>query len=187
MNLAIDVDGVLRNFVAALTRQYLSDFPEHEARVQPVTEWGIDKFFPLGNDIYRYAFETRVEAIFTTAPAYPGAKDFIDDLKAAGHKVFIVTTQKIGTEKYTVQWLHSHHIDNYDGLIFTAHKELVRCDYLLDDGPHNLDAFNLHGIAIAFDQPWNQKWEGCRARTYDEFRELIGDIEPELEPPDVEA
>lgn len=171
MTIAVDIDGVLRDFVSALIESYKKDFPGHE--VQPVTEWGLEKFFPIGKGIYSYAFTERRVEVFEKAKPYDKAKEFVAELRRRGHHVCLLTTQPRANEHLTLNWLVLMGIE-YDSIVFSSRKDLFRFDVLLDDAEHNLRAVRSAGArAICFDRPWNQKWDGERVTSYEEFLKLI--------------
>ena len=171
MRIGVDIDGVLRDFVGSLRFQYRIDYPE--ANIKKVTEWGIEKFFPMGNWIYDYMYKWRPKEIFELADEYDNAVWMMRELRCAGHDIWILTTQPQGTEKYTLNWLEAKCIE-YDHLVFTEKKLLVDCNIYLDDSPNQLASLGAAGKwVVAFDRPWNQKWGGLRVKTHSEFLILV--------------
>jgi 5'(3')-deoxyribonucleotidase len=63
------------------------------------------------------------------------------------------------------RWLMARGFDSSD-IIFAQDKSLVRGSVLVDDKPESCEAWqkqNPHGLAILFDQPWNQgEYESVR-------------------------
>ena len=164
MNIAIDIDGVLRDQTTALKNKYLEVYPEHKDLIKPVTAWGIHEFYPIGKEIYKLWFGEWCKECMEDAPIFDGALEFMQALKDAGHKVYLLTSQPIRTERYTLAWVDKHHIP-HDGILFCSDKGLTRFDVLLADGEHNLKAFaSCNALAVAFDQPWNQEWTGPRVK-----------------------
>ena len=171
MRIGIDIDGVLRDFVGALQWQHHIDYPN--IKPMKITEWGIEKFFPMGDWIYSYIYKFRPKEIFELADEYENSVWMMRELRRAGHDIWILTTQPQGTEKYTLNWLENKCIE-YDHLVFTEKKLLVDCDIYLDDSPHQLQSLGLAGKkVVAFDRPWNRKWSGPRVQTHQEFLDLI--------------
>ncbi len=171
MRVAIDIDGVLRDFTGVVAKVYAREYPDH--KVEEITEWGIHKFFPIGEKIYDFVFKEHVEEIFTTANAYRGAAAFMRALKARKHDVWLVTAQPTAKEIYTFRWLQSNEIV-YDNIAFTNNKPVVDCDIFLDDGTHNLTAIRDAGkFAVAFDRPWNSGWTGLRVKSFRGFTDLL--------------
>jgi 5'(3')-deoxyribonucleotidase len=181
VRIALDIDNVGRDFTGDLTTQYLKDYPGDKKLILPITAWELDMFFPVGKQIYSYFNKKRPQEIFEYGHAYDGFTEFVTLLRNRGHKVVFATSQYPGTEKYTLLWImHNHLLDN-DGICFLADKTLLRCEILLDDGLHNLEAFqSAGGISVAFEQPWNESWKGLRVtgkterERYSKFLELVG-------------
>jgi 5'(3')-deoxyribonucleotidase len=178
MNIAIDIDGVLRDQTTALRKRYLKEFPEHADLVKPITAWGIHEFYPIGKEIYKLWFGPWAQDCFEFAQKFDGAGEMMEAVKMQGHKAYLLTSQVIRTEAFTVAWVDQHKIP-HDGILFCHEKGLTRFDVLLDDGEHNLEAVSKVGTrAIAFDQPWNQGWQGERVvgtipEKYAQFLSLI--------------
>jgi 5'(3')-deoxyribonucleotidase len=170
MVLAIDIDGVLRDFVGSLCRQYHRDFPSHQ--IKPVTRFGLHEFFPIGPAICDYMYRVRNTEIFRFAEPYPGAVEFLDLLMADGQHVALVTSQPAGTELSTMLWLSENRMI-YSSLHFANKKEIVRADILLDDGVVNLESAGRKVRAVCFDRPWNKGWRGERVHHYGDFIGLI--------------
>lgn len=171
MNIAIDVDEVLRDFVGQLIIEYKKDFPDHD--VTPVESWDVSLSFPIGHALYDYFKLTRPREIFEYAPVLKGAQDMCEELRQDGHILWLVTSQEKGNEVYTCNWLAKNYI-SYDHLVFTSQKDRVVCDVLLDDGMHNLEAFKkTGGIAVCMDKPWNKDWDGYRVTSMYEFYDLV--------------
>jgi len=171
MRIGIDIDGVLRDFTGSLQHQHRIDFPE--IVLKPITDWGIEKFFPMGKHIYDYIYKYRAKEIFELAYAYDEAEWMMRELQRAGHDIWIITAQPRGTEQHTIRWLDVHDIE-YDHLVFTNQKQHVECGTYLDDAPGYLQQLSLTGRnVVAFDRPWNQKWDGPRVKTHQEFLDLI--------------
>ena len=174
MRLAIDIDGVLRDFCGALIAQYKIDFPGH--RVGFINQWELEHFFPIGKEIYEYAFNTRAQEIFEDADEFVGAMAFLKHLKEAGHHVALISSQPNTKIIHTVNWITAHGAV-YDSLVFTWEKGLFNYDILLDDAEKNLKNARDNGRrAVCFDQPYNENWDGERVKTYQEFLEIVDEI-----------
>lgn len=175
LRIGLDVDGVLRNFVGALRREYAKDYPKH--RVKKIDKWDFSDSFPIGKDIWTYAFETRIREIFTGADQYSYASGLTKWLKSQGHEIWIITTQKKGTEHFTLEWLKKNDI-RYDHIVFTCDKHRIDCHVLLDDNVVNLEDFktSLTGTPICMSRPWNNDWTGQRVVNLKDFQSLISVI-----------
>lgn len=100
-------------------------------------------------------------------PMYPGAQDFVESLRGLG-EVVIVTSSYAAVPNWDSArraWLlEKFEIPKRD-VIFTSRKDLVRGDWLIDDRAENCEAFG--DGAICLDRPWNQKFQGSRAKNYE--------------------
>ncbi len=171
----LDIDGVIRDFVSSFHRTYLKVYPQHKDLIKPITGWGLEKCYPIGDKIYQFMYEDYPREIFFGADIYKGALEFVKELNKIGN-VHIVTSQPIGTELYTLQWLKNHDI-KYDALSFIHNKTLIRGTFLIDDALHNLVAEAKAGISIpiAINRPWNVDWDGWKFDTYEQILKFISE------------
>lgn len=164
--IGVDIDGVLRNFDGSLARVYKAHYPEHVVR--EVSDWDIHKFYPIGDDIYRFAFEEHGNEILLEADPYQGAEWFIHELEGRGHRVIFVTTQPANLRHPTLSWLALNGFNDQQ-VCFLSDKGLARVDILLDDHIKNLRSVKLDTIPVAFDRPWNSSWDGERVHSFTQF------------------
>lgn len=162
----IDIDGVLRNFDGSLARVYAREFPDHV--VPEVSDWDLHKFYPIGDDIYHFAFELHGHQIMCDAEPYQGAKWFIREIERRYHRVVLVTTQPANLRESTLVWLRRRGLQDLQ-LCFLSDKGLANVDFLLDDHIKNLNAVRIPTIPIAFDRPWNHAWLGERVHSFTQF------------------
>ena len=114
----------------------------------------------------------------------PGAIDTIKDFIEKGHEVFVVTNsyyKALHEKMENVLFKYFPFID-WDHVIITKYKNLIRGDVMIDDGIHNL----MDGayIKILFDAPWNRNVEAAmlgmyRVADWETIKEIIdqlGDI-----------
>ena len=171
MKLAIDIDGVLRNFCESLIEQYGKDYPDH--KVGFINKWELEHFFPIGKGIYDYAFKIKAKEVFENAEPFAGARWFTEQLRRNGHYVCLLTQQPKGAEVFTLNWIQKHGIA-YDSIAFSKEKELFNYDILLDDAEHNLRAARSAGRkAVCMSRPYNKNWDGERVSCWAEFLILI--------------
>lgn len=189
MRLAIDADGVLRDFVGKLEQVYdrevlrtgFKGFPYTVEWRQPVTKYGIHEFFSIGNNIYDFAFREHAKEIFLEAKPYPGAMEFMDKL-FRDHTIIIATAQSnTSLIMYTTEWLDLHSIPYHEFYATLNGVKNVQADLLLDDCTKNLIDFDENEIEfgkpisypICMDRPWNQDWKGYRVHSFEDFLEYV--------------
>jgi 5'(3')-deoxyribonucleotidase len=168
----IDIDGVLRNYMGYVYELYKREYPEHT--VKSVESWSMAEYFPIGEEIYEFIFELHAEEITAKAEPFEGA---IESLR--GHlnefDIAIVSAQNEKGIYGTLEWLAKHKVPVRE-YHFCFEKENIDGDALLDDAPHNLEAFAGTGrLAVARKQPWNRGWEGPKVNSVEEFFKYVKD------------
>jgi 5'(3')-deoxyribonucleotidase len=172
MKIALDIDGVLRDFTGRLIEVYKEDYPDHD--VKPITTWWFEDSFPIGKKIYDY-YKENGERIFRFAKPFSGAYEFVASLKESNH-VFIITAQPENLSWATSGWVEEH-LPKVDGLFFTNKKWLADFDILLDDSPDVMETVWASGKAgILYNQAWNVKHNYPRVYNYEQFARLYGRI-----------
>jgi uncharacterized HAD superfamily protein len=161
--IGIDIDGVCRDFTSALLKTYKEYYPIHE--VKPITQYELHYFFPIGKDIYNFAFETESAAkkIFLEyAPIYDGVKKDLDWLKRYNHTLIAITTQSDLTFKYTEQWIKKYKLPFDDVIqvpLFKGKHESklnYSWDMLIDDKPETIyECANAHRLIFCMNQIYN--------------------------------
>ncbi len=162
----IDVDGVLRDFVAGLKMIYQREYPEHE--VGFVDSRKLEDFFPIGEAIYPFMNDQFAEDILVNAPAIPEAIDSLHKWEDQ-FEIVIATAQPPEGRYPTFRWLGEHRVPASE-IHISHHKSRLDGIALLDDALENLIPFEKSGrIAVCLDQPWNKSWNGPRVKSVEEF------------------
>lgn len=158
MRIAIDLDDTCSNFVREWVRRYNEKYDDN-LNYLDVSEWDIEKFVKCTPE---QMYEILDEPEFFLYP-HPEkmARTIINRMKQSGHDVFIVTaTYNPDVCKDKATWIKEHLGLEQRDIIYAIRKELISADVLIDDGSHNIRAFNGH--TIVFDRPHNQDlsdWE----------------------------
>jgi 5'(3')-deoxyribonucleotidase len=177
MNLIIglDVDGVLRDWTGSVSRVYKKIYPHHE--VKPITAWDIAQFFPIGEEIYKFAYVKQVKDICLNARPYKNAAKFAKILKDLGNTVIIISSQPNEKSKiYTRKWLKKNEII-YDKLFFSNNKHEINFDVHLDDSPKNIISMREAGKnVVCLARPWNRAVKKLKVKNYTQFIELLRKI-----------
>ena len=163
LRVGIDIDGVLRDFVAQVCEVYFEHTLGHVDEYD-LSNWGfVQKYYIDGESLANKIWGTGelAEDVFYKAPAYTGTKtayqQFCDD---PNMQVYIVSSQPNGLEEYTDRWLKDHGFDKHYSTIYTGKKLEAPCQALIDDGSHNIKEYeeNLR-TGIIIDRPWNRKYD----------------------------
>lgn len=171
LNIAIDVDGVLRNTFIGIAKAYVFNGGHKYFGLKDFTDYDFTNMMNIENK--EQFFRDNAETIFLNSKPMPYTHE-IERLQDYG-KIQIVTSQFKGLEDMTVWWLQKNNIP-YDELHFTWDKYSVNTDILLDDLPENLHKMPRSVIKVCYDAPYNHKWSGSRVRNMKEFVGLVAKI-----------
>ena len=157
MIVAIDIDGPLANLHKEWYARYNQEY-EDTLSVERVTDWALHKFVKpvCGLKIYDYLLDP---TLYDDVEVEEGAKEAVELLKQKGNRVIFVSSAPAGSCDPKYRWMIregflSSKQRSHEDLVFAYDKSLIRAAILIDDGPHNLEAFQ--GLSIAFDTPYNQ-------------------------------
>lgn len=193
--IGIDLDGVCYDFTAAFADLVGFDRPKAEGW-EFYEEWGWTR------EEFLESCRKGVESSTLFGYGYPiaGAKEGIQALLDAGHKVIFVTARGGFGGGYEIRekvhgrtryWLTSTLGVNNPQIVFDGRKHKVArklgIDVFLDDKPNNVRQLHQAGVrSFLFDQPWNQDFiTPNRVHTWDEFveRVAVADWEKLVEAP----
>lgn len=177
MRILVDMDGVLCDFAGRILEWYNHDNGTHLTKEQNL-DWEMEHMLgPGGKDFIRSCM--RWPEFFTRLDPIPGAVEGMHDLLRTGHDVVIVTSIPSSAGIAFAgkqQWIRDHIPDfKLKNFVGATRKELVRGNVLLDDAPHNIEAFmaeNRENMGVVFDAPYNWKMAvepTRRVRDWNEF------------------
>lgn len=190
LTIAVDLDGTsfdyeggLREFVGALhgisSEELLVRYPVAADYVMGNNGWfnmdTQEKFYEL----HSQAVE---DGLFEKLVPYEGVSEALWDFHRQGHFIRIVTARflKAG-DRYRVVESTARSLDNahipVDDIAFTARKTEVIADVYIDDAPQNIVELTAAGrTVIIFDQPYNQGYEGLRAKNWDDVTRIVNEL-----------
>lgn len=157
----IDCDGVLRNLLVGMCEVYNHEFDVF-MRPEDVDKYDVDDVFVLCKEYLNmsaveFLFDKYGSFCFRHSPMIDKAKEAIDMLHNAGHRICIVTYQKTYENKMdTLYWLNKNNI-YYDEICFTKNKNLIKGDYMIDDCVSNLNDITSPTIPICINAPYNKE------------------------------
>ena len=121
-----------------------------------IRDWDICKAFPslTFGQIYGALQE---EGLWDMVEPMPFAYGIIQKLMAEGHDVYLVTSSYYKTipvkfEKVIFKYLP---IMDWEHVIVTCNKQMIRGDVLIDDGPHNLEGGDYAKILVSSPHNFN--------------------------------
>lgn len=175
-----DVDDVLGGYAMEVVRfanRYAG--PDHPYTIEDVTSFDI-----LGSLGCTHLGSRLVQHLIDTdyclhMDILPGAQNFVRSLRRFADVVFC-TSPHYSVPKWChqrMQWLAANFAATKDEVILTSRKFQIRGDWLIDDKPEHVAAFqSWNGNALLFDRPWNRRvsFEALRVGGYGEVLEAIG-------------
>lgn len=169
MDIRLDVDDVLCNFVGRLCEMYCRDWDD-DVGPEDFKSWNFSQYVrpECGQQLYVYL---DMQEFYDGLELVDDAVEGVNELIAMGHDVAFVsalmpTSQRAAYLK--TEWLKRHFPPL--PIVLTKAKHLVRGDVLLDDGLHNLATWP--GRGVLFSRPWNQfgaTYDGPVVRSWVEF------------------
>lgn len=183
LDVGVDMDGVLYNFVAALrdwvhqrTGRPLASLPEATCWEFYATDWGLTLAEFLGH----CADAVNAGVLFAVGEPYPGAVAAMGRLIAAGHRVHLVTDRATTgapgmAERATRSWL-TRYVVPHTSLTFEADKTAMprsrtAASPFLEDRPKNYDALDAHPGFVPFlwTRRYNQDHPGRHVTSWESF------------------
>jgi 5'-nucleotidase len=181
--IACDVDEVVVDMYPAWLRKYNRDYQDTLTPAD-LTTFHLHEVVKkdCGHDIYGYLEDPD---LYDTVEAIHGAVDGVAALRAQGHQVVFVSACTFNMVDQKVRCLQRLGFCAGDGkgalprdFIAMRDKSRVHADVLIDDAPHNLDAWwRVHRRpTIVFTQPHNRTFNAPWARRAHDWQAILGHI-----------
>lgn len=159
MIVAVDIDSTLADLTSVWLDRYNEDYQDRLSYLD-LTKWAIHEFVKpeCGTKIYNYLKD---RSLYDEIEPYNFALETIELIRSLGHRVIFVTSTPPEGGGCKLLWLRRNGFlpeGNTASDYYECHdKSLIRADLLIDDGPHNIEAFP--GKAILMERPWNESFE----------------------------
>lgn len=152
----LDVDGVVADTIPVWLGFYNTDYND-SLTIDDITDWGLHKFVKpeCGKKIYDYLY---LDNLYDNVKQIQGAREGFELLSANDYDVVFVSS---GFQPSKYRWMQRNGFLKaekweFDPKLVIAHdKSLIKGEVMIDDGVHNLKAFD--GTRVLFDQPWNRE------------------------------
>jgi len=187
LKIAVDIDGVLRDFTHSLNKAYNEAHPGAPVMYPDHKDFGLHKLYPIGKDIYDFVWKTHAWDCLFDADPFEGAIEFMQELKTESREIILLTAQPTPEAKMaTMDWIYDQGLlEVVDDIVIISggkdnlNKALIpSVNILVDDYIKNLECVQWSGIfPICFTRPWNSKWTGTRVANYEELLIAIEKIE----------
>lgn len=170
--LLIDQDDVLAEYIQGVTKAYNEKYNTCISANQCIS-WNLYQVF--GEEVDTVMHEP--ELFKELEPVKDALEVFERLYKSALFEMYIVTAANPICVPAKIEWIKKYlPFFPTDRVIFCHKKYMIKGDFLLDDGMHNIEEFKeAGGIPIIFDRPHNEfKGSGIlRVKGWVEFEELI--------------
>lgn len=171
LTILVDLDSTAADLCTPWYRVYNKRFGD-TLHIDNVTNWDTSQFAKHGMKVFAPLYDP---GLYLNLEPLPGAVEVIKMLHEDGHRLVVVTAVPAGSmtggyEKK--QWVLEHlpFIDKRD-VVVTDAKDIIRGDVLLDDGPHNIEAFrknNPYAYIATIAYPYNtHAHKDCDLVAYD--------------------
>jgi 5'(3')-deoxyribonucleotidase len=141
LTILCDLDSMVVNLQGPWYERWF-DLTGERITSEMATDWDTTRFTKYGARVYSVLAEP---GFFRRLPALPGGLEAVQALCAAGHNVVLASAappEAFGAYGDKAQWVHEQMPwFNLKNLMIGYPKEMLKGDVLLDDGPHNIEAY----------------------------------------------
>lgn len=178
--IGVDLDDTAENLLLAWIK-WLNKEHNLDASINDVKSWEMSDLYPsLSHDqIFAPLF---IDEFWSTVEPKQDAIYYIEQLIKDGHDVYIVTSSHYGTVKAKFDAIIKRYFPSIDWkhIITTNNKQMIKCDIMIDDGPHNL--INGEYLRVLFDAPHNKNFPAednqmKRVYNWEQAYNLIKDLD----------
>lgn len=156
LRILMDADDVLEDLTRVWV-EYLNEKYGTHTRYEDLHEWDMTSAFPGLTTEQVYGVEGDI-ALFDRVHALPGAPEYLEKLREAGHELYVVTSTPFFAAANKVALLRRlYPFLTEKQIIICSRKQLIRGDVLLDDGVHNLEGGEYE--KILFTGPYNVNYD----------------------------
>jgi 5'-nucleotidase len=174
IRIGVDLDSTLNTFEHEWLRRYNEDYND-SLIVENMIDWDPIKYIKpeCGLKIFDYL---REPGFFANLGIKENAKEVMEYLWQY-FEIYIVSSShpKVVGDKW--DWIEKHFpFIPTKNFVPLHEKDLFKIEYLIDDGPHNIEQFS--GISIIMDMPYNRYLTNKHKRVYNwlEIKQYFQDI-----------
>jgi 5'-nucleotidase len=155
LDILCDMDSIVVDLMGPWLARYNEKFGK-SVKLADVDHWD----FMSTPDYYTILNEP---GFFRHLPALPGALEGVEKLLSAGHNVVLVTASGPDPASDKIAWMRQYAPCFKNRMIITEAKTLkaaIGGDVLIDDGPHNMEAFKQRwpkSLVVGIEYPYNKK------------------------------
>lgn len=182
-NIGIDIDGVLTDegdHENSIWLQKMNEFFDREITLKEYT-YDLRKAFGLTTQELNDFLEIKLPEVYANVGPAPGAKETLEELHQAGHKLILITARNGMFRNLTENWLEKHEIPYHelhhddDKAPLAVKKDIV---LFIDDRKENAAQIAAENIPVILVNKYhNLNFESSsniiKANNWNEIRENI--------------
>lgn len=157
ITILIDIDDVLNNLCETWCN-HLNEKYNCNVDYRQITEWDMSKFFPklTKEQIYEPLHSPE---IWKKLKPKDGAVEYVGRLAEEGFNIYLCTsTYYKNVQAKFEEVIHKYFaFIKWSQVIVASKKQMIKADFLVDDGVHNLEGGDY--IKILMDAPHNQSYD----------------------------
>jgi 5'-nucleotidase len=147
----VDIDDTIAGLLDWWLKLYNCEYGDNLTKEQ-IDDWDMTRYVKCGKEIYKYL---GLPNLYDGVKVIEGAEEGIAQLRETGHRIVFASSGIFPSKR---DWLYEHKFVTSDkDIAFLADKSLLRADYMIDDGWHNLCDFK--GMGVLFHQKHNSKYD----------------------------
>lgn len=178
--IAIDMDDTIEDLLVTWIK-WLNKEHNLNASIEDVKSYDMKDLYPelSSDEIYAPLFD---DAFWYYVFPKDNASHYIKKLIENGQDVYIVTSSHYATIKNKIEAIIKQYFPfiDWQHIITTCNKQMIKCDIMIDDAPYNLE--NGEYVRVLFDAPHNQNYAAeenkmKRVHNWEETYNLIKDLD----------
>ena len=144
--ICVDMDDTIENLLDTWVA-WLNDKYNLDVTVDDCKSWQLSHVYPSLTD--EQIFEPlSIESFWSQVKPKSDAQYYINKLIEDGQEIYICTASHYDTVAYKMRAIIEKHFPAIDWkhIIVAHNKSMIKCDVIVDDGPHNLLLSDGHKI-----------------------------------------
>ena len=156
LTICIDMDDTIEYLSKAWIKWLYHQYGYH-VNYEDIDSWDITKFYPHLT-IEQICQPLHEPTFWDTVEPMQDAIEIIPKLKADGHKVYICTSTRYDIAPFKFDRCLFEHfpIISFKDIIMCYNKQMIKCDILVDDAPHNIEG---DYIGLLMNAPFNANFD----------------------------
>lgn len=179
ITILIDIDDTIEDLLAAWCK-WLNDLYGLNVKPDEITEWDMRKFFP--NLTKKQVFEPlHNEEFWDLVKPKDGAVEYLKKLIDDGFKVYLCTSTDYRNVKVKFEKVIQKYFPyiSWKQVIVASDKQMIRGDFMVDDGIHNLEGGIYRKILmnVPHNKSYNAEENGMfRANNWEQIYSYIKSV-----------